>query len=236
MRTVLISGARRGIGAALAIRLLREGHNVSIGVRGGQRPGWVEDLSLRAHLEQLHLFDYDALDKAAEQSWVADAHKRFGSVDAIVANAGIMIAKSVIEANDEDVQAMFDVNVQAPRRLAKAAWDLLAQSGNGRVIILSSLSGKRLKSAKAGSYALTKFAATALAHAIRHAGFDLGIRATAVCPGFVATDMAFALSDRAPEQMTDPDDLARIISLLISLPNEASVAEFTVNCQIEESF
>ncbi|MHB2266065.1 SDR family NAD(P)-dependent oxidoreductase [Aliihoeflea sp. PC F10.4] len=236
MRTVLISGARRGIGAALAKRLLCERHNVSIGVRDGALPGWAGNAALSQHIERLHLFDYDALDVTGEERWVAEVRKRFGSLDTIVANAGIMIAKLVIEADDEDVQAMFDVNVQAPRRLAKAAWDLLAQNGNGRVIILSSLSGKRVKSAKSGSYALTKFAATALAHSIRHAGFDLGIRATAVCPGFVATDMALGLTDHGAEQMTDPDDLARIISLLISLPNKASVAEFAVNCQIEESF
>src|SRR5690606_41521504 len=87
--------------------------------------------------------------------------------------------------------------VHAPRRLAKAAWEALAASGRGRVIILASLSGKRVKSAAAGSYSLSKFAAVALAHALRHAGFDKGIRATAVCPGFVATDMARALTDRA---------------------------------------
>ncbi|MCO6389586.1 SDR family NAD(P)-dependent oxidoreductase [Aliihoeflea aestuarii] len=236
MRTVLVSGARRGIGAAIAARLLGEGHNVSIGLRGGEHPDWAGDASLRPYVERLHLVDYDALDRNAATRWVGEARERFGSIDTIVANAGIMIARSVIEANDDDVQAMFDVNVQAPRRLAKAAWDQLAECGQGRVIILSSLSGKRVKSAKAGSYALTKFAATALAHAIRHAGFDLGIRATAVCPGFVATDMALGVSDRPPELMTDPRDLARIVSLLISLPNEASVAEFAVNCQIEESF
>jgi NAD(P)-dependent dehydrogenase (short-subunit alcohol dehydrogenase family) len=104
------------------------------------------------------------------------------------------------------------------------------------VIILGSLSGKRVKSAGAGLYSISKFAAVALAHGIRHAGWDLGIRATAVCPGFVATDMARALTTRTDDQMTDPRDLARIIAMLLDLPNEASVAEFTINCQLEESY
>jgi hypothetical protein len=97
-------------------------------------------------------------------------------------------------------------------------------------------SGKRVKSARAGSYSLSKYAAVALAHGLRHEGFADGIRATAICPGFVATDMARAVSDFPAERMTDPADLARIIALILDLPNEASVAEFTVNCQLEESF
>lgn len=83
---------------------------------------------------------------------------------------------------------------------------------------------------------MTKFAVVGLSHALRQAGFDQGIRCTAVCPGFVATDMATAISDRAPDQMTQPEDLARVIQMLIALPNEASVAEFAVNCQLEERF
>jgi NAD(P)-dependent dehydrogenase (short-subunit alcohol dehydrogenase family) len=160
----------------------------------------------------------------------------FGRVDAIVANAGLMIPKTVIEAEDADLDALLAINVKAPRRLAKAAWQPLLQSGMGRVIIISSLSGKRVKSARSGLYAMSKFAAVALAHAIRHEGFDLGIRSTAVCPGFVATDMAHGLTERPHDLMTDPRDLARIIAMLLDLPNEASVGEFAVNCQLEESF
>jgi len=147
-----------------------------------------------------------------------------------------MIPRNVIEAEDDDIRQMMEVNVMAPRRLAKAAWSSLGNSGRGRIIILASLSGKRVKSSRAGSYAMSKFAAVALAHALRHEGFAQGIRTTAICPGFVATDMAREVSDRDEKTMTDPRDLARIIAMLLDLPNEASVAEFAVNCQLEESF
>ena len=112
----------------------------------------------------------------------------------------------------------------------------LIASGQGRVAILASLSGKRVKSARAGAYAMSKFAAVALAHGLRHEGFEHGIRATAICPGFVATDMGTSISDRPAEAMTNPKDLARIVAMILDLSNEASVAEFAVNCQLEESF
>lgn len=236
MRVALISGASRGIGAAVAERLLADGWAVSLGVRATGRPDWMAGLSEATLAERVQLQPYDATNAAADDRWAAAALARFGRIDAVVANAGIMIPRTVIEADDADIRALMEVNVLAPRRLAKAAWPALESCGRGRVVILASLSGKRVKSAKAGSYSLSKFAAVALAHALRHEGFAKGIRATAVCPGFVATDMALGLSDRAAADMTDPRDLARIIAMILDLPNEASVAEFAVNCQLEESF
>lgn len=230
-RVALISGASRGIGDHVAAELLRQGWMVSLGMRKPVLPSWAV-----GHEDDVQVVAYDAEDSQAEQRWVDAALQRFGRIDAIVANAGIIIPKTVIEADDEDIDAMFSVNVKAPRRLVKAAWDALCTTGCGRVVILASLSGKRVKSASAGSYSLSKFAAVALSHAIRQAGFDKGVRATAVCPGFVATDMAMALTERPADQLTQPADLARIIAILISLPNEASVAEFAINCQLEELF
>lgn len=228
---VLVSGASRGIGDHVAAELLRQGWRVSLGMRRPALPAWAE-----GHEDRVQLVAYDAEDMTGERRWVEAALHSFGRIDALVANAGIMIPKSVIEADDDDIDAMMAVNVKAPRRLAKAAWEALCATGRGRVIILASLSGKRVKSPGAGSYSLSKFAAVALAHAIRQAGFDQGVRATAVCPGFVATDMAAALTDRPAELLTQPGDLARIVAWLLALPNSASVAEFAVNCQLEECF
>ncbi|WAP69128.1 SDR family NAD(P)-dependent oxidoreductase [Jiella pelagia] len=224
----LISGASRGIGQAVARRLSQDGWSLSLGMR---QPAVPQDVDSG----RTHLFAYDAL-AGGEAAWVAEAMTRFGRIDAIVANAGLMIPKSVIEAEDDDLDEMLAVNVKAPRRLVKAAFEPLAASGSGRVIILASLSGKRVKSERSGLYSMTKFAAVALCHGIRQAGFARGIRATAVCPGFVATDMARAITDRDPALMTDPDELAGVVAMLIGLSNTASVAEFAVNCQLEEQY
>lgn len=230
-RTVLISGASRGIGAATARHMAQLGWNVSLGMRAPEMPQWAGDVPGKV---QLHAYDAAAPDAA--RAWVEAARSRFGAVDTIVANAGMMIRKTVIEADDADLDALMDIHVAAPRRLAKAAWDDLASSGRGRVIIISSLSGKRVKRAATGLYAVSKFAALGLAHAIRHAGFDRGIRATAICPGFVATDMALSLTGSPAEELTSPEDLARTIAFLVDLPNTSSVAEFAVNCRLEESY
>ncbi|WP_339115425.1 SDR family NAD(P)-dependent oxidoreductase [Thioclava sp. GXIMD2076] len=228
-RCVMISGANRGIGAVLAKRLFDAGWCLSLGMRSPAMPDW-------ADAARVQVCAYDATDPASAQVWADAVMARFGRIDAVVANAGIANPQDVVNISDDEMNALLQVNVMGPQRLAKAAWDGLKVSGQGRVILLGSLSGKRVKSARSGPYSVSKFAAVGLAHALRHAGFDEGIRATAVCPGFVATDMAQSLTDRDTATMTQPEDLAQVIEMLINLPNTASVAEFHVNCQLEESF
>lgn len=230
-RVALVSGASRGIGAAVARQLFDAGWAVSLGMRNPTLPDWAS-----AAPDRVDLFAYEAADRQSAADWAAGVMDRFGRIDAVVANAGIMIPETVVDVSDADMGRLLEINVQAPRRLAAACWDALSVSGRGRVILLASLSGKRVRSAQSGSYAVTKFAAVGLAHALRHAGFDKGIRATAICPGFVATDMTASITERAADAMTQPEDLARVIEMLIDLPNEASVAEFCVNCQLEDRF
>ena len=219
----MISGASRGIGAAIVQRLGASGWQLSLGMR---KPVPVGDALIHA---------YDTAAEDAEQAWVDATVARFGRVDAIICNAGVLIGKSVIEATDAEMDEMLSVNLRAPQRLARAAWPHLAKGGQGRIVIISSLSGIRVASAGSGAYAVTKHAVTALAHGLRHAGWEQGIRATAICPGYVATDMGkTAASDTVdPSLMTQPADVAQLVEVTLDLPNTASVAEIAVNWQAE---
>ena len=225
-RVVMISGANRGIGAAIAQHLANNGWRLSLGVRSPaalDRPLGGETTLVRA---------YEARDRQSQIDWVKATVERFGRIDAVVANAAILIPKSVIEADDREIDDIYEVNVKAPMRLVRAAWPWLSQTGRGRVINVVSLSGKRVASAKSGLYATSKFAALALTHAIRQAGWDQGIRATAVCPGFVATDMAAAAPGRV-EDLTQPEEIGRIVAFALDLPNTASIAEIPINWALE---
>jgi NAD(P)-dependent dehydrogenase (short-subunit alcohol dehydrogenase family) len=223
-RVAMISGANRGIGAAIASRLAGAGWDLSLGMR---RPAAL------ASAPGALLQGYDSDTPDAEADWVAATLARFGRIDAIICNAGLMVPKSVIAVTEAEMAAMFSVNVFALQRLAQAAWSSLAVSGRGRVVVIASLSGKRVASAGSSAYAMSKFAALALTHGLRHAGWDQGIRATAICPGFVATDMATAITDVDPAVMTQPEDVARLVELALDLPNTASVPEIAVNRMIE---
>ena len=224
-RVAMISGANRGIGAAIARHLRAGGWTLSLGVRTPS--------SIEASADTL-VQAYDARDRGSEKAWVAATVERFGRIDAVVANAGIHSTKSVIEAQDDEIDDLYEVNLKAPLRLVRAAWPFLTATGQGRVITVVSLSGKRVKTAGSGLYASSKFAALGLTHAIRQAGWAHGVRATAICPGFVATDMAAGAPGR-PEDLTQPDEIGRIVAFTLDLPNNASVAEIPINWALEET-
>lgn len=100
--------------------------------------------------------------------------------------------------------------------------------------MIGSLSSKRVYDSDSGPYAVSKFATLALAHSIRHTGFEYGIRATVICPGFVKTDMVEGMM---PElNMTPPEEIARVAHFLVTSPNEVSISEIPVNCRAEESY
>lgn len=223
-RVVMVSGASRGIGRAIVDRLLATGFAVSAGVRDPR------GLAEGPHL-QVHRYDAESVDSAA--AWVAATAARWGRIDGLVNAAGINIRATIADTDETALDALWLVNVKAPLRLIRLAWPHLAASGTGRVVNLASLSGKRVANANIG-YAMTKHALVALTHRVRQEGFDAGIRATALCPGFVATDMT-AQANWPREKMTDPRSVAELALVALSLPNDASVAEMWVNCRAEPS-
>jgi NADP-dependent 3-hydroxy acid dehydrogenase YdfG len=223
----MISGASRGIGLAIARELKQAGFALSLGIR---TPKSFSD-PLATDSDVL-LHPYDAHDRDAAMPWVKATVARFGRIDVLVNNAGVARFVGLEEGSEDDLDAMFDVNVKAPFRLIRAALPHLKASGSGRVINVASLSGKRVMGLNAG-YQMSKHAVVALTHAVRRIGWGHGIRATALCPGFVNTDLVAHVTDVPHDQMTDPADLARLVATVVALPNTAAVAELLVNCRYE---
>ena len=121
-------------------------------------------------------------------------------------------------------------------RMIRAAWPHLKAAGNGRIVNIASITGLRVKSPEATGYAMSKFTTVALTHGVRQEGWPHGIRAAALCPGFVATDMTDGWTAFPREAMVDGETVAEAASLLIALPNNASVAALALNCQPEAAW
>jgi len=225
-RVALVSGASRGIGLGITQELIARGWFVSLGVRSATLPEGLDDNNCEA-------IAYDSNETQAEKTWVDNVLVRKGRIDAIVANAGILDMSSIVTVDEQQFEDLLNVNVRAPRRLAAAAWPALIRSGQGRIMIIASLSGKRVKSAESALYSVSKFAAVGLAHALRHEGWDDGIRATAICPGLVNTDMGRSItaSSVTPEQMSQPEDVGKLVVMAIESPNTLCQPEISFNCQ-----
>ena len=228
-RVVMISGANRGIGRAIGEALYDAGYTLSLGARdraslAAVTDGWDQERVLAER--------YDAEDLATHRDWVATTAQRFGRIDGLVNNAGLAVRVAVEDENDADLDRMWAVNVKAPLSMIRKTMPHLRRSGAGRIINIASVNGKVVPTKNVG-YAMTKFAMVALSHATRHAGWDDGVRCTALCPGYVATDMTTHVEYLSQEEMLDPGDIADLVLALLALSNKASVAELLVNCRDE---
>jgi NAD(P)-dependent dehydrogenase (short-subunit alcohol dehydrogenase family) len=229
-RVVMVSGANRGIGAAIARRLHAAGYAVSAGAR--------DVAALEAALaplagERLLCARYEAADRDSHAEWVAATLDRFGRLDGLVNNAGTSNRFSIEEGEEADLDALMATNLKGPLFLTRACLPHLRASGAGRVVNVGSLSGKRVRNDNI-AYAMSKFALMALTHGLRRTGWEDGLRATALCPSFVATDLTADVTKVARTEMIDPDDLAELAATVIGLPNSASLAELLVNCRHED--
>lgn len=229
-RVVMITGANRGIGLAIAKNLAKAGYKLSLGIRD------ISSLETTDFGADAITHTYDARVPETSSQWVEKTLDHFGSIDAQVLNAGVMVPVGVAEGSEEDMDLMWDVNFKGPLRLVRAALSPLKQSGHGRIINVVSLSGKRVMGAGNLGYAASKFAALSLTHSIRQEGWSTGLRATAICPGLVDTDMVSHVSAPEGEFKITPEAIAATAAYALSLPNDASVAEILVNSRLESSF
>lgn len=229
-RVVLVSGANRGIGAAIARELVSRGYRVSLGARSR------ESLAI-AHgpeNECRSYSEFDAFRPETAEMWVEHALSRFGEIDALVNNAGLAEQFTLQDSDESVLDRLWTVNVKAPMRLTRLCLPHLESSGRGRIVNLASLSGKRVRNAFVG-YNMTKFAMMGLTHTTRHVSWDKGVRATAICPGFVRTEMSAYTDKIEPDEMIQPETIAHLVRTAIELPNNAAVAEMLVNCRLEDT-
>ncbi len=226
-KVVMISGGGRGLGAAITETLLGAGWAVSLGLRDlSQADRFASDRTFAAR--------FDALDPATAPAWVDATVSRFGRLDALVNNAGVLRMVDFNQGDEADLDAMWDVNVKAPFRLLRAAMPHLKATGAGRVVNIASTDGKRFRQGSSIGYSMTKHAVVALTQAVRMEGWDDGVRATAICPGAIDTDLIANIPGVMPKaDRLTPETVAAVVAFALSLPNQASVPEIVANTRLE---
>jgi meso-butanediol dehydrogenase / (S,S)-butanediol dehydrogenase / diacetyl reductase len=208
-RTAIVTGAGAGIGAACAQAFSEAGWNMVLVDKDAEPLNRVaEQCPGSATLVG------DVAARDTNRSAVAIARDRFDKLDAVVANAGANLARSIDDTTDEDVERLLAVNLRAVIYLAQAAHGALAET-SGNLVVVASKTGL-VAQPDSPVYCATKGAAIQLARALALDWASEGIRVNAVCPGIVDTPMLDAFlaalpePDRAREEFSTAQPLGRL--------------------------
>lgn len=195
-RVVLVTGASSGIGRATALAFAAAGAKVALVAR---RRALLDEVAAaaRAGGADALVVPTDVTDAGAVAAGFAAVVERFGRVDVVVNNAGLLIPAMVPEIRREDLQAMLDVNLFGALAVMQQALAVMRRQGEGTIVNVASLAGRRGVS-PVGAYCATKFALVGLTEALRTELHDEAVHVALVMPGVVDTPMVTAV-DLDPE-------------------------------------
>jgi 3-oxoacyl-[acyl-carrier protein] reductase len=196
-KVALITGGNRGIGLAIASRFKELGYTTVITCRSGQAP------------EGLHGVTMDVTDSASVEAAFKEIEEKFGSVDVLVANAGITKDGLVMRMSDEDFYAVVETNLVGAFRVARACTRGMLKKKSGRMIFIGSVVGL-LGSAGQVNYAATKSGLVGMARSFARELGSRGITANVVAPGFIETDMTAVLDEARKNEIQGSIPLARL--------------------------
>jgi short-subunit dehydrogenase len=224
-RAALVAGATGGIGSALADVLVREGFGVTL---TGRRADALDQLAGRLDPDraQLHCVTADLTEPQAAARVVAEHLARFASLDTVVFAAGGGRPLRLDASRPDAWRAQIDVNLIAAADLVAASLPALRQAGasprGSLVILVSSIVARRPLPGYA-AYSATKAALTSLAAAINEEESACGVRATALCPGYVETPLTAGIRREAGESFLPAADVAEAARFLLRLSRGARV-------------
>ncbi|MFC5948558.1 acetoin reductase [Pseudonocardia lutea] len=187
MSVALVTGAGRGIGRAIALRLARDGHAVAVNDVNKANAEAVAGEIVDAGGSSVAL-PFDVTSRDAVLEGVAATVEQLGGLDVMVNNAGIAQVKTLLEVTPEDLEAIFGVNVFGVVYGIQAAAEHMKEHGGGKIVNAASIAGHSGFDFL-GHYSATKFAVRALTQASAKELAQYKITVNAYCPGIVGTDM-----------------------------------------------
>jgi meso-butanediol dehydrogenase/(S,S)-butanediol dehydrogenase/diacetyl reductase len=206
-RRAFVTGASRGVGAAIARRFVEEGARVALASRAG------DDLGIGLGLE------CDVSDASSVDAAVAAAVAELGGLDIVVANAGMGAYGNFLDLAPEHIEQMIDVNLKGTLYTARAALPHLIEAGGGDFVSLASVAGLRAFPGET-VYNASKFGQVGFTRSLDHEMREHKVRCTNVCPGGIATD--FALDTGRPKEvlegMMSAEEAAEAVVFCVTRP------------------
>ncbi|MFB7893751.1 SDR family oxidoreductase [Microbacterium sp. NPDC056044] len=226
-KVALVTGASSGIGRATALALSGAGMRVAVGARRTDRLSALADAAPGEVMSvPLDVTSYDSVAVA-----IAQVVERFGRLDALINNAGLMQSGMILGADVREWERMVDTNLLGSMYAVHAALPHLIET-QGHIVQVSSTSG-RIASLGSGVYAATKFGVSAFTESLRQEVTSQGVRVTLIEPGFVATELTSHITDETMRQAAseiadsmrtlEADDIAEAVPYALRQPEHVSV-------------
>jgi NAD(P)-dependent dehydrogenase (short-subunit alcohol dehydrogenase family) len=226
-KTIFITGAASGLGAALATLLAGDGADIVVGDINGANAARLA-ATLAAQGGSAHAIGFDVGDPAAAARAIEEAVDTFGRLDVLVNNAGTDITLPIADITPEQWLRVINTNLNGPFLLARQASLHMRRAGAGHIINVASTAAKRAWP-NASAYHASKWGLLGLSHALHAELRPHGIKVTAVIAGGMRTPF---LLDRFPDidagTLQEPATVATAIRSVLLLPRESVVAEITV--------
>ena len=223
-RTVLITGASRGIGAACARAFAAEEYRVALNYRHSEEAALSLAEELRGMDAEVMTVQADVADSAAVRAMIAQVQERFGGIDVLVNNAGAALVKLLTDTSDDEWRSLIDTNLSGMFYCCKAALPAMIRAHSGCIVNIASMWGEVGASCEA-VYSASKAGVIGLTKALAKEVGPSGVRVNAVSPGVIMTDMMAdfgeddlkALRDEIPlGALGAPEDVASAVLFLAS--------------------
>jgi 3-oxoacyl-[acyl-carrier protein] reductase len=221
-KTALVTGAGRGIGRAIALKLAMLDYDLVLAARS------IEQLEETAHkCRELGASTLSCRTNVADEKQVKNlfekAINKFGHLDLLVNNAGIGIFKPLTETSLEEWQQILDINLTGAFLCSREAFKIMENNGGGTIINVSSVVGIK-GYPNQGAYTASKHGMTGLTKVLAEEGRPHNIRVHVICPGGVATDMVkSSRPDINADELIQPEDIAELVEYFVKMPPRITV-------------
>jgi len=235
----LVTGASSGIGEATAVALAEAGAQVAVAARRRDR---LESLADRIGRDRVLVLETDVTDEAQARAMVDQTVARFGRIDTLVNNAGVMLLGPIVDAPVEEWRRMVELNLLGLLYCTHASLPHLLSAADSEprrvadVVNVSSVAGRVARSGS-GVYNATKFGVVAFSESLRQEVTRRHVRVSIVEPGAVATELATHLRPEilegmlttfGPMEMLQSEDIAEAITFTVTRPRRMAVNEVLV--------
>ena len=224
---VIVTGANRGIGKAIALKFAKENYNVIIFGREKKSLKNVQD-EFKSYGIICESFAGDVSDEKFVSESIHKILNEFGTIDHLINNAGVGIMKKVVDASLEDFKKQIDANLYGIFNFSKSVLPNMIQKQSGSIINILSLASKNAFVGGA-LYSASKHAALGFTKSLMLEVREFNIRVAAICPGSVDTDFSDrVIQSKNKEKILQPNDIAETVFSIIKLPVRAMISEIDI--------